>query len=116
MFNLKPKAPTTRSLGPRDRKRYDFDVPGEAHVRKGRLVFYKQGASGQQVKNWLAVELGSIQNVCKQFIAAIRADADTGLSASLSVFDVGDGTLDMPDHASLLLGPDDFLNPKLKWG
>ena len=84
--------------------RYDFEGAGEAHLRNGRLVFYKQKASGKQVKSWVAAELGSIQNVCKQFIQAIRADADTGLTASLGVFDVTDGLFELPDEASLTLG------------
>ena len=73
-------------------------------MRDGRLVFYKQKASGQQVRKWVAAELGSIQNVCKQFIQAIRADADTGLSASLGIFDVTDGLFEIPDRALLMLG------------
>ena len=67
-------------------------------------MFYKQHAGRRQVRGWVARELGSIQNVCKQFIQAIRADADTGLTASLSVFYVGEGKLELPDERSLMLG------------
>ena len=73
-------------------------------MRHGRLVFYKQSAGSREVRSWVAKELGSIQNVCKQFIQAIRADTDTGLTASLSVFDVGEGKLELPDESSLMLG------------
>ena len=92
------------------RAEYNDFIENQAIIEGNRIVYFTTGADGvRSVSKWIAAEMGSIRNVCRLFIDAVRADTHSGLASSFSPFASIDWCrVDKASTASLMLGLIEF--------
>ena len=55
-----------------------------AILGNGDILFYQEAAAESEVLQWVAVELGKIQNCKKIFMAELGSEFDNSIAASLA--------------------------------
>ena len=54
----------------------------------GKIAWYRQGSSDEELQSWVLAELGSILNVKKLFIATIHAEFHMSVAVAMMPFDI----------------------------